>query len=127
MHLRTVERETFIGPPKTITELCFQRCAWCATAVLRTSLLCPICASTDLKWVSSEGRGKVHGFVTIRRQGARPRTMAVVDLGDGIKLRASLEGAALDLASHGAPVSVLRIAPDGLPVFALDRPPREDR
>lgn len=127
MYVKTVERKEFIGPPKAVTELCFQQCAWCGTAVLRTSLLCPVCASPDLRWVSREGRGKVHGFVTVRRQGARPRTVAVVDLGDGITLRAVVEGAKPGLTSAGAPVRVREIAPDGLPVFTPELPSGDGR
>lgn len=126
MYVKTVEHEALVGPPKTVTELCFQRCTWCTTAVLRTSLLCPVCASTDLEWVSSKGRGRIHGSVTVRRQGARPRTMAVVDLGDGVRLRGAVDGVAPGLAPYGAPVSVLEITPDGVPVFELEPPLRDD-
>ncbi|MER7717710.1 OB-fold domain-containing protein [Streptomyces flaveolus] len=128
MYVRTVEREAFIGPPKVATELRLQQCTWCATIVLRTSLLCPACASTELRWVRSEGRGKVCSAVEVRRKGQRPRMVAVVDLGDGIRLRATVEGAPAGTTPYGAPVTVREIAPDGLPVFRVDPPSRsEDR
>ncbi|MEU5979928.1 hypothetical protein [Streptomyces sp. NPDC047315] len=124
MYVRTVERERFIGPPTPVKELRFQRCDWCTTVVLRTSLLCPACSSTDLQWVCSEGRGKVCSAVEVRRKGHRPRLVTVVDLGDGIRMRATVEGAPPGLTPYGAAVSVREIAPDGLPVFRLDPPAR---
>lgn len=126
MYVRTVERNQFIGPPKPVTELRFQRCTWCATVVLRTSLLCPACASTDLRWVRSEGRGTVCSAVEVRRKGHRPRMVAVVDLGEGIRMRATVEGAPPGMTPFGAAVSVREIAPDGLPVFRVDPPARTE-
>ncbi|MGW4205349.1 Zn-ribbon domain-containing OB-fold protein, partial [Streptomyces sp. NPDC004726] len=89
MYVRTVRREESTGHPTRVAELRFQRCAWCSTVVLRASLLCPACGSTELRWVRSEGRGTVC-TVEVRRDGHRHRMVSVVDLGEGVRMRATV-------------------------------------
>ncbi|WP_392756262.1 Zn-ribbon domain-containing OB-fold protein [Streptomyces sp. LN590] len=120
MYVRTVQRQAPIGPPSSVRELRFQRCTWCSTIVFRTCLLCPTCASTDLHWERSEGRGRVCSSVEVRRKGQRRRMVTVVELREGVRMRCEVEGAVGGLTPFGAPVSVSEIAPDGMPVFSLD-------
>ncbi|MFD0112531.1 Zn-ribbon domain-containing OB-fold protein [Streptomyces sp. NPDC058320] len=120
MYVRTVQQEAPIGPPSTIRELRFQRCTWCSTIVFRTCLLCPTCASTDLHWERSEGRGKICSAVEVRRKGQRRRMVTVVELREGVRMRCEVEGAATGFTPVGTPVSVSEIAPDAIPVFSLD-------
>lgn len=120
MYVRTVERQAPFGPPSIITELRFQRCTWCQTVVFRSRLLCPVCSSTELRGERSVGRGKVCSSVEVLHKGQRPRPVAVVELQDGVRMRCELEGGSSGASPYGAAVSVVEIAPDGLPVFRLD-------
>ncbi|MEE4496234.1 Zn-ribbon domain-containing OB-fold protein [Streptomyces sp. BE230] len=122
MYVRTVERKAFIGPPSTVTELRLQRCTWCSTVVFRTCLLCPTCSSTELRWMCSPGTGKVVNAVEVRRKGHRPRMMAVVELGDGVRVRCEVEDirGGGGVAPFGTSVSIVEIGPNGMPLFRLD-------
>lgn len=127
MYVRTIERKAFIGPPATVTELRLQRCTWCSTVVFRTCLLCPACSSTDLRWMCSPGTGKVVSAVEIRRKGQPPGTLAVVELGDGVRVRCEVEDSTgVGVAPSGAPVSIVEVRQDGMPLFRVD-PVRSER
>ncbi|MFC9614251.1 hypothetical protein [Streptomyces sp. NPDC056938] len=120
MYVRTVQRRAPIGPPSIVKELRFQRCDWCSTIIFRDCLLCPTCASTDLRRERSAGRGKVCSGVAACRKGQRRRMVAVVELREGVRVRCEVEGATSRITPFGALVSVRKIAPDGIPVFCLD-------
>ncbi|MFE2989693.1 Zn-ribbon domain-containing OB-fold protein [Streptomyces sp. NPDC059262] len=127
MYVRTIQRERLIGPPSLVKELRFQRCTWCATVVFRTCLLCPTCSSTELRWERNPGSGKVCSAVEVRRKGQRPRMVAVVELRDGVRMRCLVEGmSGAGVTPFGAPVTVVEVAQDGIPVFRLD-PVRSER
>ncbi|OIJ68259.1 Zn-ribbon domain-containing OB-fold protein [Streptomyces mangrovisoli] len=127
MYVRTVQREQRIGPPTVDTELRYQRCTWCSTVVFRTVLLCPTCSSTELCWSTSPGHGTVSGVVEVRRKGHRPRMVAVVELADGVRMRCLVKGMSpCAVTPFGASVSIVEVAPDGIPVFRLD-PLRRER
>lgn len=113
MYVRTVQRDAVTDPPPTVEELRFQRCTWCSTVVFSTCLLCPVCSSTDLRWERSPGSGKVCSTVEVRRKGQRPRTVAVVELRDGVRLRCELEGAPTGVPAYGAQVRAVEIATNG--------------
>lgn len=86
-------------------ELYFQRCRWCHTAAYHR-LLCPICASTDLDWERSSGSGLVRHTTVVRRPNGALRTIAVIDMAEGFRLRATLAGVAPDTVRPGTTVSL---------------------
>lgn len=88
-------------------ELYFQRCRWCRTAFFHR-LLCPICASPDLDWEHSSGTGVVRQATVVRRSNGALRTVGLIDMAEGFRLRATLSGVTAD---HVRPGTVVRLDP----------------
>ncbi|MFH8371611.1 Zn-ribbon domain-containing OB-fold protein [Streptomyces sp. NPDC018031] len=88
-------------------ELYFQRCRWCRTAVFHR-LLCPICASPDMDWEHSSGTGVVRQATVVRRSNGSLRTVGVIDMAEGFRLRATLSGVTADRVRPG---TVVRLDP----------------
>ncbi|MBH5333658.1 OB-fold domain-containing protein [Streptomyces pactum] len=88
-------------------ELYFQRCRWCRTAVYHR-LLCPVCASPDLDWEHSSGTGVVRQATVVRRSTGTLRTVGLIDMAEGFRLRATLSGVTAD---HVRPGTVVRLDP----------------
>ncbi|MDI3423584.1 Zn-ribbon domain-containing OB-fold protein [Streptomyces luteolus] len=120
--LKGVEAE----PSPPLEELRFQRCTWCSTVTFRARLLCPVCSSTDLRWERGPAAGKVCGVMQLGRKGHGPRTVMVVELGSGVRVRCEVEDAPIGLIAYGARVTAVEAAPNGVPVFRLD-PVRDER
>lgn len=70
--------------------LYFQRCLWCQTPAFRR-MLCPICRSSRLGWVLSEGIGDVLHATSVFHDNAR-RTYSVIHMQEGFSLRARVIG-----------------------------------
>ncbi|KUJ68410.1 hypothetical protein ACZ90_19250 [Streptomyces albus subsp. albus] len=85
-------------------ELYYQRCRWCHTAVFHRSL-CPICASPDLDWEHSSGTGVVRHATVVRRSSGALRTVGVIDMAEGFRLRATLS-VSPDHIRPGTPVQL---------------------
>ncbi|MFJ9855545.1 Zn-ribbon domain-containing OB-fold protein [Streptomyces sp. NPDC101150] len=92
--------ENHIGPNQPDAEhpgdvvagkLYFQRCRWCRTAVFRR-LLCPVCANTDMVGERSAGVGAIHHIAVVGRSTGAPRTLAIIEMGEGFRLRARIVG-----------------------------------
>ncbi|WKX68885.1 Zn-ribbon domain-containing OB-fold protein [Streptomyces sp. XD-27] len=81
-------------------ELYFQRCRWCHTAAFHR-LLCPVCAATDMEWEASAGAGVVRQATVVRRSNGSLRTVAVIDMAEGFRLRATLSGVSADSVRPG--------------------------
>ncbi|MFC0602360.1 Zn-ribbon domain-containing OB-fold protein [Streptomyces palmae] len=87
-------------------ELYYQRCRWCHTAVFHR-LLCPICASPDMDWEHSSGMGVVRHATVVRRSSGSLRTVGVIDMAEGFRLRATLSVG----AERVRPGTVVRLDP----------------
>ncbi|MER8091711.1 Zn-ribbon domain-containing OB-fold protein [Streptomyces sp. NPDC058316] len=105
----------------------YHRCRWCGTASFRR-LLCPVCASSDLKPEHSAGLGVVVRSGVVHRYTEAARNESLVRLPEGFVFRCRVVGAAPHLVSVGAQVRPL--ADDdqeaGEVVFELCEPPRRD-
>ncbi|MFJ4574328.1 Zn-ribbon domain-containing OB-fold protein [Streptomyces sp. NPDC088846] len=107
--------------------LYYHRCRWCGTASFRR-LLCPVCASSDLKPEHSAGLGVVVRSGVVHRYTDAARNESLVRLPEGFVFRCRVVGAAPHLVAVGARVRpVTGDDPDaGEVVFELCDPPRSD-
>ncbi|WP_392667546.1 zinc ribbon domain-containing protein [Streptomyces sp. LN785] len=86
--------------------LIHQRCRWCGTASFRR-LLCPVCASSDMDTVRSEGVGVVVRSSVVHRYTEAARNESLVRLPEGFVFRCRVVGAAPHLVHVGARVRPL--------------------
>ncbi|MFJ1833979.1 Zn-ribbon domain-containing OB-fold protein [Streptomyces sp. NPDC086796] len=109
------------------TGLNFHRCRWCGTASFRR-LLCPVCASSDLKPEHSAGLGVVVRSGVVHRYTEAARNESLVRLPEGFVFRCRVVGAAPHRVSVGARVRPLAAdGPDAAEVvFELCEPPGDD-
>ncbi|MFF9352492.1 Zn-ribbon domain-containing OB-fold protein [Streptomyces sp. NPDC014734] len=105
----------------------YHRCRWCGTASFRR-LLCPVCASSDLKPEHGAGLGVVVRSGVVHRYTEAARNESLVRLPEGFVFRCRVVGA----APHRVPVGA-RVRPltgsdpeTGEVVFELCEPPRND-
>ncbi|WP_406310564.1 Zn-ribbon domain-containing OB-fold protein [Streptomyces sp. NBC_00623] len=92
--------------------LIYQLCRWCGTASFRR-LLCPVCASSDLDSVRSDGLGVVVRSSVVHRYTDAARNDSLVRLPEGFVFRCQVVGAAPHLVYVGARVRpVTGAAPD---------------
>lgn len=83
--------------------LIYQRCRWCGTASFRR-LLCPVCASSDLDSVRSDGLGVVVRTSVVHRYTEAARNESLVRLPEGFVFRCRVVGAEPHLVHVGARV-----------------------
>ena len=72
-----------------------QRCASCATLRHPPGPMCPRCHSLEWDTVESRGRGTVYSWVLSHHPtepDAEPRIVVLVDLEEGVRLVANLQG-----------------------------------
>ena len=84
-------------------ELRYQECVRCSRAVFYPRVLCPHCGSPDLQWAASAGRGEVYSTTAIRRR-EETYNVALVDLDEGFRMMARVEGMPADQVRIGLPV-----------------------
>jgi uncharacterized OB-fold protein len=128
--ITAVNREFWDGV--AASELRYQRCAGCAHTWLPAREECPRCLSPDHAWQTSTGRGTLISWVVYHRafhpefESLVPYTVAVVELDEGPRMIAGIEGSADGLAIdqplevvfgslNGTPVPRFRQRPDGNP------------
>ena len=92
--------------------LSFQVCDDCATRIAYPHVVCPTCLSDRLTRRPAAGTGTVHSFTTLHRAGnpimaARvPYTVVLVDLDEGVRVLADLDGGVATDPWIGMPVEV---------------------
>ncbi|RAG82464.1 hypothetical protein DN069_27770 [Streptacidiphilus pinicola] len=111
--------------PAESDALSFQRCCWCSIPVFPAALLCPVCGCADLRWQQSRGTGRVnrrHGSI---RGEEPPRHAATVQLDEGPRVMAVIEGARSASVKVGVKVRFHGTHTPGerLPVFRLNLEP----
>jgi uncharacterized OB-fold protein len=93
-------------------ELVFQRCATCSETVFPLRTICPNCAGEDLALEVSARRGTLYSFTTQHRAAhphfadSVPYSLGLVDLDEGIRVFASVDGIAPDDLVVGMPVEL---------------------
>jgi uncharacterized OB-fold protein len=122
--LATVENSTFTRPGARHEEtLAFQRCRWCGTTMFHR-LLCPVCASSDLRTEQSRGTGIVRSTSVVRRNTPAARNVSLIELAEGFTVRGRVKGPFI--AIHPGGRVHLTVAEDpvrGEPVFELSDDP----
>ncbi|MEV1069898.1 zinc ribbon domain-containing protein [Streptomyces sp. NPDC050263] len=71
--------------------LFFQRCRWCGTAMYHR-VICPACASSDLRTEFSVGAGVVRHSTVARRGTPAARNVSLVEMGEGFTVRGRVKG-----------------------------------
>lgn len=109
--------------PADAGRLTYQRCRWCHTAYFRR-LLCPVCASSDVEEVVSDGPGVVVRSSVVRHFTGERHNESLVRFAEGFLLRCRVVGVPPQMVWVGAQV---RPVPDadpaaGDPVFELCDP-----
>ena len=104
----------------------FQRCGSCRAATHTPSMLCANCASRDLAWVDSSGRGEIYSWTRVWRPVTPafevPYVPLIVTMEEGWWMLANLVGCEPDDVAVGRPVEVeFHTFDDGftLPYFHL--------
>lgn len=97
-------------------KLAYQRCGGCDAAVFYPRLVCPACASTDLRWKHSRGAGVLYTATTVRSRSG-DYSVALIDLDEGFRMMSRI-------ADDGCPVAIgdrvrARLAP-GMTLDALN-------
>ncbi|QKV96285.1 hypothetical protein HUT19_34990 [Streptomyces sp. NA02950] len=90
-------------PTEADTGFAYQRCRWCATASFRR-LLCPVCASSDLKTEHSAGPGVVMQSRVVQRGTGPVRSQALVRFPEDFVVPCRIIGIAPHLVWTGATV-----------------------
>lgn len=79
-------------------ELVLQRCLACGRVRFPPMPACPWCGSSDAEWRSVSGNGRVYSWVGVQRaltpafESEVPYTIATVELTEGARVFARLEG-----------------------------------
>ncbi len=114
-------------PTRSGTSLMVRRCRQCDGLHAPTTAECATCRSRNLEWTASSGRGSVvshrlvHRSVGIPHSEVVPLTIAIVELDDGPRIYATVEGDLSPFSDHPVRVRfVARPKYDRFPVFSID-------
>ncbi|MGH9095266.1 MAG: Zn-ribbon domain-containing OB-fold protein [Acidimicrobiales bacterium] len=80
-------------------ELRIQRCNRCGRAYFYPRTGCPSCSSTDVDWITTTGRGRLHTYLISHRPAPGfsdqvPYAIAVVELEEGPRMLSNIVGVA---------------------------------
>ena len=93
-------------------ELRFQRCTDCGAWRHLPRPMCGECGSFDYEWARSSGKGKVYSWITVVQpmlpafNDTVPYTVPLVDMDEGVRMVAMIEGVAPEEMKLGTPVQV---------------------
>ena len=78
-------------------ELQIQQCNVCSRHYFYPRTACPRCGSTDVRWVTVSGRGRLHTYLINHRpapgfEDEAPYAIAVVELEEGPRMMANIVG-----------------------------------
>jgi uncharacterized OB-fold protein len=103
-----------------------QHCRACSRHVFYPRLVCSHCGSVELDWVAPSGRGTVYAVSIVNRSAQKggPYNVVLVDLSEGPRMMARVDGVANDAVRIGMAVQA-RVAPgaDGSPCVVFDAAP----
>jgi uncharacterized protein len=102
--------------------LLLERCAACKTKRHPPSPMCGVCLSTEREAFAASGHGTVYSWIASHHPSepdAEPRIVVLVELDEGVRFVANLQGIALADVTVGLPVEVFFADIDGttLPQF----------
>ena len=99
--------------------LLIQRCASCGRFRHPPGPMCPECRSLKWEAVESSGRGSIYSWVLSHHPtepDAEPRIVVLVDLEEGVRLVANLQGLPWSQVRNDLPVEVFFAKTDGVPL-----------
>ena len=107
-------------------QLLFQRCAHCGRFRHPPGPMCPQCLSLEWEAVRSSGLGSIYSWVVSHHPtepDAEPRIVVLVELDEGVRLVANLQGVPWEEVRNDLPVEVFFADVDGvqLPQFRVRR------
>ena len=107
-------------------QLRIQRCVHCGRFRHPPGPMCPDCLSLDWEPVTSSGRGSIYSWVVSHHPtepDAEPRIVVLVELEEGVRLVANLQGLPWEEVRNDLPVEVFFADVDGvrLPQFRIRR------
>jgi uncharacterized protein len=110
-------------------EIRFQRCTWCASAQLRPSTICRVCAGDNLTWERSSGLGKVTPIRSVTQKAQFPPALSLIQLDEGSQVAGWIVGESWHELHPGSRVRIsLNDDTSTHPVFELaDRPEADQR
>lgn len=99
-----------------------QHCASCAQPFHFARTICPLCGGTDLSWVEMSGRGTVYSTTTVRRRPERggDYNICLVDLAEGPRMMARVEGIAPDAVRIGMALRARIVTESDTPIIVFD-------
>lgn len=80
--------------------LLIKRCTACGKAFFYPRTYCPACWSADTEWIETSGRGTVYTFTVVHQNDLPPfnervpYVVAIVELEEGVRMTANVEGIA---------------------------------
>src|SRR3982750_3529472 len=81
----------------------------------------PGTGATDLEWVEASGRGSVYSTTVIRQKPPTPSyNLALIDLAEGPRMMARMEGIAPDEVRIGMPVKAKNIRENDQPLVVFE-------
>lgn len=83
-----------------------QRCCDCSKSIFFPRMVCPNCGSDELEWYAPSGKGTVYSTTVIRRKpdAGGDYNVALIDLDEGPRMMAHVEGIAPDEVKIGQKV-----------------------
>ena len=98
-------------------ELAYQVRGDSGAPVFHPRMVSPGTAEPDLEWRTSTGTGRVYATTTIHPRKGEPYDVSLIDLDEGFRMMARVEGLAPDAVRIGLRVRVRmhRDTPDGAP------------
>jgi uncharacterized protein len=107
-------------------QLRLPRCATCGSVFFYPRKYCPSCWSGEIEWTLSAGRGTVYTACEVnvpfdgRPADEVPYTVALVDLDEGVRLAARLEGGGMTTIGSRVAISFGSDPAHTLPIFRLE-------
>lgn len=77
-------------------KLLIQECLKCNTKIFYPKLYCPICLSSEIRWIEASGKGRVYTFTTVYNYQPAdfssdvPYIIAVIRLDEGVQLMSNI-------------------------------------
>lgn len=97
-----------------------QRSASSGAFVFYPRIAEPRTGATDLEWIEASGRGVVYATTVVhQRPPAENYNVALIDLEEGVRLMARVDGIASATVSIGLAVSARIVQEDGAPVLVF--------
>jgi uncharacterized OB-fold protein len=87
-------------------------CASCGARRWPPGPMCPVCQSTETRWIESSGRGTVYSWLVVHHPvnpvlvDQVPYVVAMIDLEEGVRVVGNVEACDPDAVSAGMPVAV---------------------